>query len=117
MGGMTYPAGDWGMGEHLWIAIAILVAVLVLTILVFFLVPFIVLLLGVLAATPALAARLLGVSAWTVRAQSEKRTLAWRVRGVLRSRRAMRDVVALLERDEEPHVDRWDPSIVEVSPV
>lgn len=117
MGGMTFPDGEWGMGEHLSVAIVILVAVLVLVVLVFFLVPFIVLLLGVLAATLALAARLLGVSAWTVRAQAGKRTLVWRVRGVLKSGRTMRSVAAMLERGEDTLVDGRPSTVVDAAPV
>jgi hypothetical protein len=46
----------------------------------------------------ALIGRLIGVTAWTVRAASPERTLEWRVRGFLRSRRAMLGVARALER-------------------
>ena len=102
--GLDVPlVGDVGDDSGILAAIVVAVAIVVLlVVLVFLLVPLLVLLVGVLVALLALAARLLSLSAWSVRAQSEARSLTWRVRGLSRSRRAMRTVAAMLERGEAP---------------
>jgi hypothetical protein len=48
-----------------------------------------------------LLACLTAIAAWTVRAVSTNRVHEWRVRGVLRSRRAMHAVARSLERGGE----------------
>lgn len=86
--------------------------VIVVLIVAWFLVPIFVLLLGVLVATAALVLRLLSISAWTVRATSDSRGLAWRVRGLFRSRRAIHELARKLSGGEEPLVEGRPPDAV-----
>jgi hypothetical protein len=88
------------------VAIVVLVAVLlVLVVLWFVVLPLVVFVTGVIVALLALAARLLSISAWTIRARNGDRQLSWRVRGTMRSGRAMRQVAARIGRGEEPTID------------
>lgn len=96
--------GDDVAGVVAAIAVAA-VAVVVLVVLVTFLLPLVFLIVGLVVAALALAARLLSLTAWTIRAHGGNRTLSWRVKGVRRSRRAMHDVATTLERGEEPSVE------------
>lgn len=90
----------------LFVAIAAAaVAVVVLVVLVAFLLPLVFLVVGLVVAALALAARLLSLTAWTIRARGGDRTLSWRVTGVRRSRRALHEVATTLERGEEPSVE------------
>jgi hypothetical protein len=83
---------------------AIALVVLACVVLVVFLsvvLPLVVLLIGIAVAAIALLARLASVSRWTVRAGSAREALTWRVRGMVRSRRLMRDVATALETGRE----------------
>jgi hypothetical protein len=79
-------------GALIAVVFGVVAIVIVLVVLVLILLPVFVLLIGALVAAFALAARLLSIATWTVRAQGETETLMWRVRGLLKSRRAMRTV-------------------------
>jgi hypothetical protein len=68
------------------------------------LLPLLLFLIGLVAAAVALAARLLSISAWTVKATGRDRRLLWRVRGTLTSGRAMREVARALSLGQEPTV-------------
>ena len=89
------------------VVVAITLAVVLIVVFValwILLLPLAFLLAGILAAVLALGARLLSLSAWTVFATGPEGTLRWRVRGILRSRRAMHDIASRLEHGEVPLV-------------
>lgn len=81
-----------------------IVAIVVLAVAVWLL-PLVVLFVGLVVAVVGVGARVLSLAAWTVTAQTGATRLAWRVRGVRRSRRAMRDVATALARGVTPAVD------------
>ncbi len=88
-----------------------------LVVLLFFAVfPLVFAVLGLLVAIGVLGARLLSISPWTVTARSPQARLEWRVRGTLRSGRAVRDIAAALERgDELPLIDGRRPDAMEAT--
>ena len=90
------------IGATIVFAVVVIVVFVALWIL---LLPLALFLAGVLAAILVLGARILSLSAWTIRATVRAGTLSWRVRGVRRSGRAMHEVASRLKRGEEPLVN------------
>ena len=88
-----------------------------MALLFFVFLPLVFAIVGLLVALVVVAARLLSISPWAVAARSSSGArLEWRVRGTLRSRRAVREVAAALERgDEWPLVDGMHPAVVQLS--
>ena len=82
----------------------VLVALVVVIALLWLVLPLLVFGAGVVFATAALLARLLSLSAWTVRAQQRDVILTWRVRGLLRSRRVLAEVAEKLATGQEPAI-------------
>jgi hypothetical protein len=81
--------------------IASLMTLLTIVVFVTVLLPLTLLLLGVVVGAIALLARVTNVATWIVRAESADRTLQWRVRGFVRSKRKLHHVARALERGEE----------------
>jgi hypothetical protein len=80
-GGLDLPLviGDFDDDSGILTTLVIAVAILtLLVVLVLLFVPLVVLLLAVLVAVLAVGARLLSITAWTVRAQGATQTLTWR---------------------------------------
>jgi hypothetical protein len=110
-------AGLFGTDEW-WGTVLVFFGGLVVALLFFVVLPLLFALLGVVLALALLVARLLSISGWRVTARSKRVRLEWRVRGTLRSARAVRDIAAALERgDEWPLVDGRPPSVLEATPV
>jgi len=55
--------------------------------------------------TDCVAARFLSLATWEIAARGRDTRLVWRVRGPIRSRRAMHDVAAAITRGDAPLVD------------
>lgn len=107
---MFLTAGDVDIGgddPFSWLVGLLLglVFVILFAIALAFLLPLILILVGLLVAVVTVAAKLASLSRWQVRATSVCAGLEWRVRGPLRSRRAIHDVARALERGAEPLVD------------
>jgi hypothetical protein len=111
---------EWGgmFEDSGWWTVLVLVGSLLVVLLFFVRFPVVFAVLGLAVALGVLVARLLSISPWTVAARSSGTRLEWRVRGTLRSARAVRDIAAALERGGEwPLVDGRRPDVVEASPV
>ena len=87
------------------VIVVAVVAFVILVVVTWLVLPLIFLVAGLAVALAGLAARLLSLAAWTVIADSGACGLSWRVRGVRRSARAMRDVATALARGATPTVD------------
>ena len=118
--GILEEAGDrlsWaGWFTEGWLGTVPLLFSAVIVALVFFvLLPLVLAVAGLLAASAVVGARLLSSSAWAVTARSSRARLEWRVRGMLRSARAVHEMAAVIERgDEWPLVDGRRPAVEEV---
>jgi hypothetical protein len=88
-------------GDEAIAIIASLITLLAIVVFVTILLPLTLLLLGAVVAAIALLARITNVATWTVRAASSDRTMQWRVRGFVRSKRKLHQVARALERGEE----------------
>ena len=105
---VDFPAvGDVGGDDSgVLVGIALFVAVVLLVLLLTgLLFPLLLFLAGLVVAIVALTARVLSLSDWTVIARGRERELRWRVRGLVRSRRALHEVAASLARGEVPTID------------
>jgi hypothetical protein len=101
-----------------WLTVLALVGGLVVSLIFFIVLPLLFALVGVLLALGLLVARLLSISGWRVTARSSRARLEWRVRGTLRSARAVREIAAALERGEEwPLADGRPSDAVDTTPV
>jgi hypothetical protein len=99
-------AGLGGVDASGLAAIALFVlVVLVLALMLWLFLPLVLFIAGLLVATAGLAARLLRLSAWTVRARGGDRVLEWRIVGTRGSGRAMRQLARRLELGQEPTID------------
>jgi hypothetical protein len=108
--------GLFGEGAW-WATILVFAGGLVVALIFFVFLPLVFVLAGVLVAFGALGARLLSLSRWTVTARTSRGRVEWRVRGTLRSARAVREIAGALERGEEwPLVQGRPPSAVVMSP-
>jgi hypothetical protein len=98
--------------ESWWGWALALFAGLIVAVVFFVLLPLAIAFVGLMLAFAVFGARLLSISAWTVTARSSRARLEWRVRGTLRSGRAVREVATGLERgDEWPLVDGGPPAV------
>jgi hypothetical protein len=79
------------------VVVGVILAIVVFLLLLFVVLPLVAILIGVFLGVLLLLARISGLATWRVRAASVGRTLEWRVRGFLRSRRAMHGVARALE--------------------
>jgi hypothetical protein len=101
-----------------WATVLVFAGGLVVALIFLVLLPLLFALAGVLLALGLVGARLLSLTRWTVTARSSRVRVEWRVRGTLRSVRAVREIAAALERGEQwPLVDGRRPSVVAASPV
>lgn len=98
-------------GDETIAIIAALLTLLVLVLVFTVVLPLALLLVGVLVTAIALLVRLTNLGVWTVRAVSADRALEWRVRGVLRSRRALHTVARALERGGEAALKDDRPAV------
>jgi len=105
-------------GESAWWTVLVFVGGLVVSLIFFVVLPLLLVVVGVLLALGLVVARLLSISRWRVTARSAQARLEWRVRGTIRSARAVREIAAALERGEEwPLVDGRPPDAVDATPV
>lgn len=103
-----HPEAAW------WLTILAIVGGVLVALILFIFLPLLLALVGLLVALVILGARLLSISKWTLTARSSRARLEWRVRGTLRSARALREIAAALERgDEWPVVDGRPPDAME----
>lgn len=107
----SWLPGDLGgsvaddLASALLAVVVAVIAIAVLAIVVWLVLPVVVLFIGLVVAVVGVGARVLSLAAWTVTARAGATRLDWRVRGVRRSRRAMRDVATALARGVTPAVD------------
>jgi hypothetical protein len=80
------------------VIVGVILAIIVFLLLLFVVLPLLAILIGIVLGALLVLARITGLATWRVRAASAGRTLEWRVRGFLRSRRAMHAVARALER-------------------
>jgi hypothetical protein len=105
------PEASW------WLTVLALVGGFLLALIFFVLLPLLFALAGALVALGILVARLLSISKWTLTARSSRARLEWRVRGTLRSARALREIAAALEQGREPLVTGRPPDSMQLARV
>jgi hypothetical protein len=118
------PGWGWGNdfpsleGDDVLVSLAVAALAVVVLLLLFAVgLPLLLLLAAFAFAVGGLVLRIVFRRPWLVRARSERGELEWRVRGALRSRKAIHEVARALERGERTVVPRGGERVLPDSPL